>query len=121
MDNLKLKLKLTKDAETKEKLSRRIVLIDHHGEVFPKKTAKIQLVVKKIEQFYIKEMLKDNFKKYTLAVEHSDMTTLKALSKMIKLDLCKLNGYNKYVCDTEDQFLDETIEKLYQMYYDLKK
>lgn len=119
MENISKRIKDIVISEQKERLFKRIVLIHSTGDIFPKKTNKIELIVDKIENYYLKTKLKEDFTRYKSAIKNSSMTTLKNLSKKYSIDLCKLNGYDKYVCDTEDVFLDEIIEKLFNLY--LKK
>lgn len=114
-DNLKKRIKSVYDNEKKEHKSKQIVIIKNNT-VFPLKNDKVMKIVQKIENLFLKEILAEDFVKYTKTLKNCDMTTLKNICKKHSVDLCRLNGYSKYICDTEDPVLRSLIEKTFLMY-----
>ena len=113
--NLKKKVRALYEEEKREHLSKRIVLLVNNT-VFPVKNPVVSKMVQTLENFFIKDMLKEDFVKYTKSLKNCDMTSLKEISRKYSVDLARLNGYSKYVCDTEDVYIRDVIEKIY-LYY----
>ncbi len=101
--------------EKKEHISKQIVLITNNT-VFPLKNQTVSKMVTTFEKFFIKDLLKQDFVKYTKSLKISDMTTIKEISRKYSVDLARLNGYTKYVCDTKDEYIKTTIDKIFSYY-----
>jgi hypothetical protein len=99
----------------KAKLANRIVLIENNT-IFPNKTSKITLVVKNIENMFLKDILSEEYQLYLKSIRSLDMAVIKRLSLKHKIDLAKLHGYTKYICDTDDTYLASVIEKTSKLY-----
>ncbi len=109
------KVRATYEEEKKEHLFKQIVLITNNT-VFPQKNPNVGKMVNTFEQFFIRGILNKDFVKYKQSLKSCDMTSLKELSKKHNIDLARLNGYSKYVCDTKDEYLKSTIDKIFSYY-----
>lgn len=101
--------------EKKEHLSKKIVLITNNT-VFPSKNQVVSKMVDSFEKFFIKDILKEDFVKYKKSLKISDMTTIKEISQKHSVDLARLNGYTKYICNTEDEYIKNVIDKIFSYY-----
>ena len=112
-----VKEKLNKSYTTlkNEKDSKKIVLIKNNR-VFPTKNEKIQKIVDTLHDYFLKDLLQEDYSKYTKSIENSDMTTVKYISKKYKMDLGRLNGYDMYICDTENEYLKYIFAKVFRLY-----
>ena len=109
------KVRALYEKEKKEHMSKKIVLITNNT-VFPDKSAAVRKMVHTFEQFFLKELLKEDFQRYISSLKSCDMTSIKDISKKYAVDLARLNGYTKYVCDTEDEYMKNTIERIFTSY-----
>lgn len=110
------KIKTLYEEEKKEHMSRQIVLITNNT-VFPLKNPVVSKMVKTFENYFIKDILKDDFVKYTKSLKNCNMTDIKEISKKYSIDLARLNGYSKYVCDTEDEYIKSIIDRIFLYYW----
>lgn len=114
-NRIRKKIRSSYETSIKHKKSRQIVLIEDKN-IFPKKNNKIMEIVEKIEIYFINKILGDDYKYYIRSLKGLDMTTLKELSNKYCIDLGRLHGYSKYICDTTDPYLSTIIERTYSMY-----
>lgn len=112
---IKNKIRNSYIEQKKYKMSRQVVVIQNNS-VFPEKTEKISGMVKKIDDLFIKDVLGEDYIEYKKGLIKSNMTIIKKLSIEYEIDLAKLNGYSKYVCDTKDQYIKSLIEKVFILY-----
>lgn len=109
------KVRAVYEKEKKEHLFKQIVIVTNNT-VFPLKNLIVSKLVNAIEEFFIKGILKKDFLKYKRSLKSCDMTSLKKISKKYDIDLARLNGYSKYICDTKDEYLKSTIDKIFSYY-----
>ncbi len=114
-NKIRQKIRSSYEQTIKHKKSRQIVLIEDKC-IFPKKCDKLSEIVSKIENHFLSNILGEDYQKYTRSLKGLDMTTLKELSNKYDVDLGRLHGYRKYICDTVDPYISSIIERAYSLY-----
>jgi len=110
------RLRAAYSIEKKQALSRKIVLITNN-DIFPELNHKTKKLIQLVEEYFIRCILEEDYDKYLHCILKRDMTTLKHISIKYKIDLGRLNGYSGYICDTEDEYLDNSIKRINKMIY----